>query len=460
MKKLFLFISIIYVTFILSCNAFAYSPSKVAEKIENFSPEISVDSGDIQQVLIDTFNYDPRLVMYYKGYSGSYNSYLSKINIVYTNQDTQINDIYVAKNKEDFISLITRAMLYSKNKLYVVAENMPTGTTPINDYITSIGESCPIAFMGYSGSNASTLDSKLGNYSCYVIEFNYDFDSTVLLEMKKDLQQRACDIVASNIASDMPPYMKAYIVHNYIVNNCVYATDYETNNDPYYYTAYGALVNGKAVCDGYASAAKILFDLCGIENIKVTGTSKGNGHAWNLIKLDNDYYHIDTTWDDPVSYDGLNYLRYDYYNLTDNEISQDHAWQTQNYPDANGALYTYTKTVELIRNDNNHYTKGYTSFTSVFGKYPQLNGSVNPNIDTYAYTEEATENNTLSTDDNITPIEPYAILDKSEDNLKETAFDMINYFIMKINENPMFYLKLCGILVVLLLLKKLFQKDK
>lgn len=448
MKKFFLFIFTLISSLIICCNALAYNPADIAEKIENFEPEIKIDISDINSALSDTFDYDPRLILYFKGYNGTYNSFSSTVNIIYDNQDTPINNIYTAENKDEFINLITRALLYNKDKVHIVIKDMPSSSTSVNDLIAGISESCPIAFMGYRGSSVSALDSKIGGYSYYIIDFQYDFDSDTLLQMKKDLQQKACEIVASNIAKNMPPYMKVYIIHNYIVNNCKYATDYETNKNPYYYTAYGALLNGKAVCDGYASAAKILFDLCGIENIKVTGTSKGNGHAWNLIKLDNDYYHIDTTWDDPVSYDGLDYLKYNYYNLTDNEISIDHAWKTQNYPDANGTAYSYKKTVELIKNDSSTYTEGYTSFESVFGKYPPLTGSTNPNIKPADITENITDNY----------IKPSAILDKADINLKTTFFDMLDFFIMSVNENPVFYLKLCSVLVLLLILKRLFHK--
>lgn len=449
MKKLFLLIFTLISSLIICSSALAYNTADIAQKIENFEPEIKINSSDINSVLTDTFDYDPRLILYFKGYNGTYNSYSSTVNIIYDNQNVPINDIYTAENNEEFLNLVTRALLYNKDKIHIVTKNMPSASTSVNDLIAGVSESCPIAFMGYRGSSVSSLDSKIGEYSRYTIDFQYDFDSDTLLQMKKDLQQKACEIIASNVAKNMPPYMKVYIIHNYIINNCKYATDYETNKNPYYYTAYGALINGKAVCDGYASAAKLLFDLCGIENIKVTGTSKGIGHAWNLIKLDNDYYHIDTTWDDPISYNGIDYLKYNYYNLTDNEISIDHAWKTQDYPNANSTVYSYENTVKLIKNNSGNYTEGYTSFESVFGIYPPLTGSNNPNIAPAHITENITDNY----------IKPPAVLDKTEDNFKTTFFDMLDFFIMSVNENPVFYLKLCVVLALLLLLKKLFHKD-
>lgn len=443
MKKLF-FIAFLFII-LYSKPVFAYDTAQIAREIQTFFPEIKADSGDIDTVLKDVFNYDPRLVMYYKGYNGSYNSRSSTIKIIYNNQDVPLKDIYVARNKEEFIELITIALLYSENKIYIVGENMPTATTPINDYISQAGKNCPIAYMGYRGNNTYTLDCKIANYSCYAINFEYDFDKATLSEMKKKLEQKACEIVASNIAKDMPPYMKVYAIHNYIINNCKYAEDYDTNSDPVYYTAYGALVNGKAVCDGYASAASLLFNMCGIENIKITGESKGVGHAWNLIKLDDDYYHIDTTWDDPVSYTGLSYLKYDYYNLNDEQMSVDHTWEKADYPQANGSLYAYDKTVELIRNDTNSYTEGYTSFESVFSKYPELTGSTNSNI------EKTTETT------NVKNIEPDSVLDNADKSINTYNFNIADILIGLIKAILVFR-KLIVIIIVLWIIIRIIRK--
>ena len=447
MKTFITVIITILTIYVLSVTTYAYDPIKIAYDIKSFKSEITADSGNIEQILKDAFDCDPRLVLYYKGYRGSKNSYSSVININYDNTDIPIDDIYFASNKGDLISLITRALLYSENRICITSQNIPADISIINEYISEISKTCPIAFTGYRGNSISALDIELGGYCYYIINFEYDFDKETLNNMKKKLEQKACEIIASNIARDMPPYMKVFIIHNYIINNCKYASDYTSNSDPSYYTAYGALVNGKAVCDGYASAAKILFDFCGIENIKVSGTSKGVGHAWNLIKLDNDYYHIDTTWDDPVSHNGIDYLKYNYYNLTDSEISYDHIWNAEEYPKANGSIYTYEKTIELIKNDKNSYTDGYTSFNSVFGEYTPLTGSINPNEDLY---NEHTETTSLKT------IEPASILNETNDNLHINSDIFIN-IITGLLKNPMAAFEIIFVIVLIFaVVRKIF----
>lgn len=70
------------------------------------------------------------------------------------------------------------------------------------------------------------------------------------------------------------------------------STEYEQS-----YHAYGALMNGKAVCQGYSYALKILCDKAGIPCWVVTGTYR-EPHAWNYVKIDSQYYQIDLTMDD------------------------------------------------------------------------------------------------------------------------------------------------------------------
>lgn len=86
--------------------------------------------------------------------------------------------------------------------------------------------------------------------------------------------------------------MKA--IHDYVVKHVSYDTSYKA------YTAYEALVNRSAVCQGYALLTYQLLKEAGIENHFVTGTGDGQPHAWNLVKIENKWYHLDTTFDDPV----------------------------------------------------------------------------------------------------------------------------------------------------------------
>ncbi|MBR5578733.1 MAG: chitobiase/beta-hexosaminidase C-terminal domain-containing protein [Lachnospiraceae bacterium] len=131
------------------------------------------------------------------------------------------------------------------------------------------------------------------------------------------------------IEPGMTDLEKAIALHDYIILNTAY--DYDSllaNNVPKVsYSAYGVLVNGVAVCNGYALAYKYLCELQGIECLMVTSDSMN--HAWNLIKLGDHYYHVDATWDDPTR-DLLGRVRHFYMFSSDASFQQDkehYGWQ-------------------------------------------------------------------------------------------------------------------------------------
>lgn len=97
-------------------------------------------------------------------------------------------------------------------------------------------------------------------------------------------------------------YEKIKIVHDYLVDNVEYDTTVLQNN---IYDIYGALVLKRCVCEGYAKAFQYLMNEIGIENVIVIGegTNSNNeteNHAWNYVDLDENWYAIDVTWDDPI----------------------------------------------------------------------------------------------------------------------------------------------------------------
>lgn len=92
------------------------------------------------------------------------------------------------------------------------------------------------------------------------------------------------------------------------------------------HNAYGALVEGRAVCDGYAKAMTLLLRLAGMECGLVQGQMAGGDHAWNLVRVDGAYTWLDVTNDDQEE------LNHFYFNVTDEWLSRTHTLQTPNMP--------------------------------------------------------------------------------------------------------------------------------
>ena len=124
-------------------------------------------------------------------------------------------------------------------------------------------------------------------------------------------------------------YEDIKMVHDYLVDNIEYDTSLSKDN---IYDLYGALVNRVAVCEGYARSFKYILDEMGISSVLVIGTgtnSRGETerHAWNYVEINNNWYAVDCTWDDPVVVGGGNLpqsSKYKYFLKGANEFNQDH----------------------------------------------------------------------------------------------------------------------------------------
>ena len=153
------------------------------------------------------------------------------------------------------------------------------------------------------------------------------------------------------VSSSLSDIEKEKLIHDFVLKNITYdneAVSSSPNRENYLraWDTYGALCDKKAVCEGYSKLFQYLCYQVGINATYVQGTSQGVGHAWNVIKLGNDWYHIDTTWDDG-STDGN--AIYSWFNLTEAEIKADHTIDSDNIsvPKAEGSEYSLKNTFAM-----------------------------------------------------------------------------------------------------------------
>ena len=133
--------------------------------------------------------------------------------------------------------------------------------------------------------------------------------------------QNKIDEIMSSLNGEMSEYEREKKIYNTVLENCRYKSGVTDSDDGWtYFSAYGALVEGEAVCEGYAKSIQILLNLAGIPCSTVRGTGDGVAHIWNVVKLGGEWYHLDSTWDD--NDDGT--VDYEYFNVTTERIEMDH----------------------------------------------------------------------------------------------------------------------------------------
>ena len=186
------------------------------------------------------------------------------------------------------------------------------------------------------------------------LEFNYKYDVKTIKNRLEETDKKANEIIQSLIKEDMTDFEKELAIHDYIIKNTEYDYEnYNKNKIPYVdHTAYGVLIKGVGVCDGYSKAMKLLLNKAGIECIIIYNSD----HAWNMVKIDNEIYHVDASNNDPVSKDDVDLLMYSYFNISDEEISFDHEWDRDKYPKSSIVNDAYYKNGKgIVREVSNYY---------------------------------------------------------------------------------------------------------
>lgn len=150
----------------------------------------------------------------------------------------------------------------------------------------------------------------------------YVTDAATCRRQTDDLLEKAREIVAQ--ADSLPDaYDQELYFHDSICQNTTYLTQEDDG-----YTAYNALVEGRAVCEGYSRALQLLLDMVGIPNYLATGvgvddSGSREGHMWNIVTIDGSNYHVDATWDD-LDAEDIHHYAHTYFNVTDDYIGVNH----------------------------------------------------------------------------------------------------------------------------------------
>lgn len=172
---------------------------------------------------------------------------------------------------------------------------------------------------------------------------------------------------AETILAGMPTgsdYEKELYLHDALIKKVTYTySKLEEQN------GYTTLVEGKGVCAGYAFALQYLLMRAGIQSYYVVGYA-GENHAWNLAKIDGEWYYVDATWDDPLTGSGSDSAYspfHTYFNLSAEMMAEDHTLSGQPY---NVPLEDCTATDAFYHNVN--HTAVSSSDTDLVSKVADL----------------------------------------------------------------------------------------
>ncbi len=272
----------------------------------------------------DNSNYKEAVITEEKGYNEKSAVTIPYEKVVFVTVSPANDNICKGKKSYD---TLTEKQKNHYRYMKVMVEDFTEGFVSLGYYYTDFYKDISVAFHAlmndypeYYWMPSSYYVSTVHEKGSIAFRRNHNDDKFVFTKKKVEQQEQEFIEVINEITGkalkETSIYNKAKTLHDELCKRANYATD---SNDKEIYSAYGALLNGQAVCEGYARAFQLLCNYAGIENTLVSGTSKGVGHLWNMVKTEDGWYHIDCTWND-LAKD----FTYTYFCLTDSQIITDH----------------------------------------------------------------------------------------------------------------------------------------
>ena len=183
------------------------------------------------------------------------------------------------------------------------------------------------------------------------ISINYNNLGKVSIEIERlyndneitAVNNKANEIYISIIKKNMTDREKILAIHDYIINKTSYDSERadiikkNISDYPFKYEshkAYGTLIQNMAICSGYSDAMAVFLNKMGIPNYKISSKD----HVWNFVYLDDKWYHLDLTWDDPIVDTKEPILIHNYFLITttqlEKEINEQHIYPKDVYSES------------------------------------------------------------------------------------------------------------------------------
>ena len=230
----------------------------------------------------------------------------------------QTTDDFIANDKQELINILYTFLNNGEDDFYFYCDYKDC----INDvnYLTDSNEMVNLNnyIHPYNSYRQATVTSNSFDKIEVTIEKSYSDDVIKATDKKVD------EIMKEILNDNMTDREKIIAIHNYIVETTTYDTEYIDANledvDNPSHKAIGPLYYHKALCGGYTDAMALFLNKLKIPNYRISSES----HIWNYVYLDNNWYHIDLTWDDPITDDGSNLVLDNFLLITTEQLENYH----------------------------------------------------------------------------------------------------------------------------------------
>lgn len=264
------------------------------------------------------------------------NEYLIQNYIYVKNTTTYATNEYAKKENYNYVNATTVFKAYSKNDLHdIIYTIVDSGQTDFTFYCDDDYMNCQkdISNLSNEENYLTILNNFVHPYNSYnklyistnnLGKITITIDKLYTDEQISYINETLDSIQEEIITSDMTIVEKIKAFHDYIINNTVYdekranmiKESVYSNNELQSHKANGVLSNHLALCSGYTDIMAIFLNRLEVKNFKIANEN----HIWNALYLDNKWYHLDLTWDDPVTSTGENILIDDFFIINDKQL--------------------------------------------------------------------------------------------------------------------------------------------
>ena len=233
----------------------------------------------------------------------------------YSFESVRLTNKFQPKNYQDIINIYYTVLNSGVDKFSFYCPN--SYKECIND----------VADVANDQKMLSTINNFVHPFNSFRhLETSYDDFGKVTLDIEHTYTKSDIKLIEAKVLkiekeiwnNNMSLEDKIKEAHNYIINHSKYDKDRSDNNVVKYHsdTAYGTLLEGYSLCGGYTDAMEIFLDDLHLKNFRISSEN----HVWNAVMIDNMWYHLDLTWDDPITTDGSDILEYNFFLITTDEL--------------------------------------------------------------------------------------------------------------------------------------------
>ncbi len=195
-----------------------------------------------------------------------------------------------------------------------------------------IHSSCPGSWCcawGYEGGNPGQglkIDISYSDFGLIQAVHEGRIGIKRLSKVRRKTYEKALSIIEDVKKEHDSELDIAMALHDWLVLNCKYRKSRHKGGP-----VVSMLISGYGVCECYARSYHLLCTLAGLECRYICGKAGGGSHAWNLLRIDGEWVHVDVTWDDPLP-DCEGRVRYLYFGMDDQAMGVDHKWNRKENP--------------------------------------------------------------------------------------------------------------------------------